>query len=58
MNRAALASTPDPSEGHPIFYLVRLVSFLLILWAILGKDLSRRQPGPEARDLKGRGAKT
>jgi hypothetical protein len=36
---------PDPSEAHPLFYLVRLASFLLILAAIIDKNLRRTERG-------------
>lgn len=38
-NRAMLGLTDDPNEGRPFFYLVRLFSFLLILIAIVRKNL-------------------
>ncbi len=37
-NRAALLLLQRPSEGLPSIYLVRLLSFLLILVAILRKN--------------------
>lgn len=43
LNRTALATTSDPSEGQPLFYLVRLASFVLILLAVLDKNLSGRR---------------
>lgn len=43
VNRTVLASTDDPSEGQPIFYLVRLLSFVLIIWAVLEKNTARRR---------------
>lgn len=37
-NRAALALSPNPSDGTPIFYGVRFVAFALILVAIWSKN--------------------
>jgi hypothetical protein len=37
-NRAALALSPNPSDGAPLFYGIRLVAFALILIAIVGKN--------------------
>ena len=45
-NRAALGLSPDPNEGSPLFYLVRLVSFLLILLAIVQKNREKKQLHP------------
>jgi uncharacterized membrane protein HdeD (DUF308 family) len=42
LNRIALASTEHPSEGQPLFYVVRLVSFSIILLAVAQKNLARR----------------
>jgi hypothetical protein len=42
LNRAPLALSPNPSEGHPLHYLVRLLAFFLILGAIVHKNLARR----------------
>jgi hypothetical protein len=38
VNRAALALSPHPNDGSPIFYCVRLLAFLLILAAIADKN--------------------
>ena len=38
INRLVLGLTPRPDEGDPFFYLVRLLSFLIILAAILDKN--------------------
>ncbi|MGH7854083.1 MAG: DUF5985 family protein [Candidatus Binatia bacterium] len=40
-NRAALGMSGDPNEGRPFFYFVRFLSFLLILIAIVQKNLSK-----------------
>jgi uncharacterized membrane protein len=40
LNRIALASTTDPSESAPDFYLIRLATFALILAAVLDKNRS------------------
>ena len=37
-NRALLGLTHDSNENEPIFYLVRLFSFVLILFAIVSKN--------------------
>lgn len=42
-NRFALGSLPRPSEGAASFYLVRLLSFLLILIAIIDKNRTARR---------------
>ena len=42
LNRAALLLTDRPSEGAPWTYLVRLLSLLLILGAILEKNYGKR----------------
>jgi uncharacterized membrane protein HdeD (DUF308 family) len=41
LNRFALAITTDPNEGRPLFYFVRFLSFLLILIAIVDKNLAK-----------------
>jgi hypothetical protein len=41
LNRAALAMTADPNEARPLFYFVRFLSFLLILIAIVRKNLKK-----------------
>jgi hypothetical protein len=46
-NRGALALSPNPSDGAPIFYAVRLVAFLLILLAIADKN--RKIPAKPGR---------
>jgi uncharacterized membrane protein HdeD (DUF308 family) len=43
VNRFALAMTSDPNEGRPFFYFVRFLSFLLILIAIVDKNLSSKE---------------
>lgn len=35
----------EAAEDSPLHYLVRLLAYLLILWAILEKNLPRRRPG-------------
>ncbi|HEU0053704.1 MAG TPA: DUF5985 family protein [Longimicrobium sp.] len=44
VQRALLALLVDDAsrEGHVLFYLVRLVAFLLILWAIVDKNRGTR----------------
>ena len=41
-NRIGLGLSRDPNEGNPFFYLVRLVSFLLILLAIVQKNRAKK----------------
>lgn len=41
INRTLLALSDNPREGDPIFYLVRLLSFLLILGGIVSKNLKK-----------------
>lgn len=38
INRMAFFLVDKPSEGSPIIYMVRLVAFLLIVGAIVGKN--------------------
>ena len=40
-NRTLLAMSHNPREGEPIFYLVRLLSFGLILLGIINKNLKK-----------------
>jgi len=41
VNRAWLGLSDDPNEGRPFFYFVRFLSFLLILIAIVQKNLNK-----------------
>ena len=43
VNRAVLGLVIDPNEDRPLFYMIRLVSFLLILVAIIDKNLTSRR---------------
>lgn len=53
VNRAALGMSADPNEGRPFFYFVRLLSFLLILIAIVQKNLSKGEnSAPKSLDRK------
>jgi uncharacterized membrane protein HdeD (DUF308 family) len=47
LNRLALGLSSDPNEGRVLFYFVRFLSFLMILVAILLKNL-----GKDERKLK------
>lgn len=38
LNRSALLFVEKPSEGSPVIYLIRLLSMLLIVFAILRKN--------------------
>jgi uncharacterized membrane protein HdeD (DUF308 family) len=42
INRWALGFSGDPNEGRPFFYFVRFLSFLLILIAIVQKNLGKK----------------
>ncbi|HZU24492.1 MAG TPA: DUF5985 family protein [Bryobacteraceae bacterium] len=42
LNRTSTLLLAKPNEGNPWIYLVRLVTFLLILGAILHKNYGRR----------------
>jgi uncharacterized membrane protein HdeD (DUF308 family) len=49
VNRAALGLASQPDEGRPFFYFVRFLSFLVIIIAILDKNL-RTNPSRKGRD--------
>ncbi|MGH7823711.1 MAG: DUF5985 family protein [Candidatus Binatia bacterium] len=57
VNRFALALTSDPNEGRPFFYFVRFLSFLLILIAIVHKNMvkSPRVKPAKRRDKESAG---
>jgi len=38
INRAALGFSENPNEGQPFFYIVRFLSYLLIVVAIIFKN--------------------
>jgi hypothetical protein len=42
VNRAVLGLASIPSEAEPFFYIIRLISFLLILIAIVDKNRANR----------------
>ncbi|HLM62038.1 MAG TPA: DUF5985 family protein, partial [Pyrinomonadaceae bacterium] len=42
LNRALLGLIQSPSENEPLFYLVRLLSFVLILIAIIDKNKANK----------------
>jgi len=42
LHRIYAAMRPDGSEDSPMHYLIRLAAYLLIIWAILEKNLPRR----------------
>lgn len=42
INRVALALAASPQEGSPGHYTVRLVAYLLIIWAIIEKNRPHR----------------
>ena len=41
LNRAALGLSQDPNEGQPFFYIIRFLSYLLIVIAIVSKNLAK-----------------
>jgi hypothetical protein len=44
VNRVPLALSERPNEGAPIFYGVRLLAYLLILFAVVDKNRADRAP--------------
>lgn len=54
VNRAALGFSNDPNEGRPFFYFVRFLSFLLILIAIIQKNMTKDLPGKDSSIRHGR----
>ena len=42
MNRTSLLLLDKPNEGHPLIYIVRLLSLLLIFGAILKKNYGQK----------------
>jgi hypothetical protein len=44
VNRAVLGLTSIPSEVEPFIYIIRLISFLLILIAIIDKNRANGTP--------------
>ena len=48
VNRAALGFSDDPNEGRPCFYFVRFLSFLLILIAIVQKNMIKDSSGKDS----------
>jgi len=49
LNRFALAMVSDPNEDRPFFYFVRFLSFLLIVAAIVDKNMSKKAIRPNLR---------
>ncbi len=47
VHRFASGLDPALSESTPLHYLIRLLSYLLILWAIVEKNLPRKPPGAD-----------
>jgi len=45
LNRAVLGLTTEPNEARPFFYVVRFFSFLLILMAIVLKNMGKDDRG-------------
>jgi len=54
VNRAALGCTSDPNEARPFFYFVRFLSFVLILIAIMLKNLESDHPRISRPTSRGR----
>ena len=48
VNRAALGFSNDPNEGRPFFYFVLFLSFVLILIAIVQKNMIKDSPGKDS----------
>ena len=42
LNRFALYALAGLDDQHPIYYLIRLVAYGLIVWAILDKNFQRK----------------
>lgn len=45
--RIMVGLTEYSNEQVPLFYLIRLFAFLLILWAIIDKNLARKKKASE-----------
>lgn len=45
--RVMLGLTDYSNEQEPLFYLIRLFAFLIILWAIIDKNLAGKKKVPE-----------
>jgi hypothetical protein len=48
-NRSLLAFSGSPHEGSAVFYMVRLLSFLIILIAIVDKNRSESRATPPSK---------
>lgn len=51
-NRFALYALAGLNDAHPIYYLIRLVAYGLIVWAIVDKNRKSREnvvPAPDRR---------
>lgn len=44
VNRFAQGISTNPDEGRPLFYFVRFLSFVLILIAIVDKNMPKKRP--------------
>ena len=53
VNRWALGMSGDPNEGRPLFYIVRLLSFLLIIIAIVQKNFGKDRRARSSNDQDG-----
>lgn len=53
VNRALLGLSQGASEHEPIYYVTRLLSFVLILVAIIDKNRTQRSGTEPDGDLKG-----
>lgn len=42
LNRVGFLVADRPNEGRPIIYIVRLVAFLIILFAVIWKNRARK----------------
>jgi len=58
INRAALGLSGDPNEAEPFYYIVRFLSYLLIVIAIVAKNRKTKQraaPAEPGRAAQGQG---
>ena len=47
INRTAFALGEFPRDADPFYYGIRLASYVLILWAIVEKNLTQRRRKPD-----------
>jgi len=49
LHRVYAVTKTGGGEDSPLHYLIRLLAYGLIIWAILEKNLPRKRRGPEER---------